>query len=112
MPVPVLRPQPEPSPEQQLRDLWIARYGGLVAAQLHPDRRYSLVRVGRVEFAYTTYDRHVAALKQVWAAGLVPEPLPSVHGAGMLDVAPNLQGVDSDLSELRAGDTERRPRFS
>lgn len=107
-----LGPRPDPSPAAQLRDLWIACYGGVVAAQLHPDRRYSLIRIGRIEFAYTGYDRYVAALKQVWAAGLVPEPLPSAEGAQLLDVAPNLQGVDSDLSDLRAADTERTSRFS
>jgi hypothetical protein len=83
----------------QLRERWIARYGAGIAAQLEPDRRYSLVKVGAAEYAFTSYERYVAALKHVWSAELVPEPLPSVVGSELLEVAPNLRAVDPDLDD-------------
>jgi len=96
----------------ELRERWTARYGPLVAAQLKPDRRYSLVRVGSAAYAFTNYDRYVHALSDVWGSQLVPETLPSVVGSKLLDVAPNLQAVDPDLDDLRRSDAERRSRFS
>jgi hypothetical protein len=83
----------------RLRERWTARYGARVAAQLEPDRRYSLVKVGAAEYAFTSYDRYVAALKHVWSAELVPEPRPSAVGTELLEVAPNLVGVDPDLDD-------------
>jgi hypothetical protein len=103
-------PQPPNDGDQrfaELRRRWIDRYGRLVAAQLEPDRRYSLIRVGSAEYAYTSYSHHVRALGQAWSSGLVPEPLPSTLGSELLDVAPNLKGVDADLDDVRAGDVER-----
>jgi hypothetical protein len=56
----------------ELRERWTARYGALVAARLEPDRRYSLLKVGAAEYAFTSYDRYVAALKHVWSGDQVP----------------------------------------
>jgi hypothetical protein len=91
----------------ELRRRWIDRYGPLVAGQLEPARRYSLVRVGTAEYAYTTYNRYVEALGRAWSAGLVPEPLPSTVGSELLEVAPNLKGVDADIDDRQAPDVER-----
>jgi hypothetical protein len=96
----------------ELRKRWIARYGTRVAARLEPDRRYSLVKVGAAEYAFTDYDRYVAALKHVWSAELVPEPRPSAVGSELLEVAPNLRAVDPDLDDLRAAGVDDRSRFS
>jgi hypothetical protein len=95
-----------------LRERWNDRYGPLVAEQLRADRRYTLFRVGPSEFAYTSYEGYVRALKRAWALGFVPEPLPSATGTDILDSAPNLRGVDLDLSDLRRSDVRRPPRFS
>jgi hypothetical protein len=96
----------------KLRAAWRARYGPLVAEQLDPDCLYSLIRVGFVEYAFTSYDSYVRALKHVWGAELVPEPLPNTVGAKLLDVAPNLHAVDPDLDDLRRSDVEGGSRFS
>jgi hypothetical protein len=95
-----------------LHERWIDRYGPVLAEQLEPDRRYSLVRLGAAEFAYTTYDRYIHALAQAWRAGFVPQPLGSVEGSRLLEIAPNLRAVDADLSDLQASDVERSSRFS
>lgn len=93
----------------ELREHWSARYGPLVAMQLEPDRRYSLVRVGSAEYAFTDHDRYVRALRDAWDARLVLEPLPSAMGSELPDVAPNLKAVDPEPDDLR----KRRPsRFS
>jgi len=81
----------------QLRERWTERYGARLAAQLEPDRRYSLLKVGAAEYAFTSYDRYVAALKHVWSGDQVPEPRPSVVGSELLEVAPNLLDIDPDL---------------
>lgn len=85
---------------EELRARWTERYGALVAGQLEPDRRYSLIKVGSAEYAYTSYKRHVRALGQAWHLGLVPQPLPSSLGSELLDKAPNLKSVDADLEDL------------
>ena len=95
-----------------LRQRWADRYGPLVAEQLRADRRYTLFRIGSSEFAYTSYEGYVRALKRAWALGFVPEPRPSASGADLLDSAPNLQGVDLDLSDLGRSDVRRPSRFS
>jgi hypothetical protein len=95
-----------------LHERWIDRYGPVLAEQLQPDQRYSLVRLGAVEFAYTTYDGYVRALGQAWSAGFVPQPLGLVEGSRLLEVAPNLRAVDADLSDLQPSDVERSSRFS
>jgi hypothetical protein len=87
-------------PVDELRDRWTAQYGPHVAARLERDRLYSLVRVGSAEYAFTGYDRFVRALRRMWDAQLMPETLPSVTGARLLDVVPNLRAVDPDLAEL------------
>jgi hypothetical protein len=99
----------QPDSEGRLAELqqrWNDRYGPLIARQLEPDRRYSLLRVGSAEHAYTDYDRYVRALSQTWSSGLVPEPLPSAVGSELLDVAPNLSGIDSDPARVRASGVE------
>jgi hypothetical protein len=92
----------------RLRERWTARYGAAVASRLEADRRYSLIKVGEAEYAFSSYDRYVAALKHVWSAELVPEPLPSAVGSELLEVAPNLRAVDPDLDDLRAADLHDR----
>jgi hypothetical protein len=72
--------------------------------QIEAERYYSLVRVESVEFAYADHDLFIEALGQVWDAGLVPEPLPSVAGVRLREAAPNLAGIDVDLSDLRPDD--------
>jgi hypothetical protein len=84
-----------------LRERWIAHYGPKVAAQLEPDRRYSLVRVGTAEYAFADYERYVRALRHLWDSQLVPQPLPGVIGSKLLDVAPNLKAVDPNPDDLR-----------
>jgi hypothetical protein len=95
-----------------VRQAWVDRYGPLVGEQLQPTQRYSLLRVGAAEFAYSTYERYVSALAQAWDAGLVPQSLRAVDGAQLLEAAPNLRGVDLDLTGLQASDVERLSRFS
>ena len=95
-----------------LDERWIDQYGQALAGRLEPERRYSLIRVGAAEFAYTTYDRYVRALDQVWSAGLVPESLGLVEGSRLLEVVPNLRDIDADLGEVQASDVERSSRFS
>lgn len=74
-------------------------------------RRYAVVRVGNVDFAYGDHDLYVRALGQVWDAGLVPEPQPSVDASELYTSLPRLQGVDVDLADLRPADIERARRF-
>jgi hypothetical protein len=95
-----------------LRELWIDHYGALLAGQLDPECRYSLIKIGAAEFAYTNYDGYVRALGQAWRAGLVPQSLGAVTGDRLLEIAPNLRGVDADLTSLQASDVERSSRFS
>jgi hypothetical protein len=98
--------------EPVLNERWIDQYGQALAERLEPERRYSLLRVGAAEFAYTNYERYVRALDQAWGAGFVPEPLGLVEGSSLLEVAPNLRDVDADLAGLQASDVERSSRFS
>ena len=66
---------------------------------LRADRRYSIVRIGAAEFAFSDYDLYVSALNLAWAAGYVPDHGPgSVPGSDLPDVAPSLRGVDVDIS--------------
>jgi hypothetical protein len=95
-----------------LRERWIDHYGPLLAGQLHPECRYSVVRIGTAEFAYTSYNAYVRALGQAWRAGFIPHPLGAVAGERLLEIAPNLRGVDADLTSLQASDVERSSRFS
>jgi hypothetical protein len=95
-----------------LRERWIDHYGARVADQLAPERRYSVLRLGASEFAYTSYDAYVRALGEAWTAGLIPQLLGVIAGDRLLEVAPNLRAVDADLTNLRASDLERSSRFS
>ena len=66
---------------------------------LHTDRRYSIVRLGSTEFAFSDYELYVSALNLAWAAGFVPDHGPSsVPGFDLPDVAPSLRGVDVDIT--------------
>jgi hypothetical protein len=80
-----------------VREGWAATYGPLLASQLEVGRRYSLLRVGAVEFAYTRYDHLAHAMARAWELGLVPELRPSAFGRDLPRAAPRLRGVDSDL---------------
>ena len=64
------------------------------------DLRYTRVRIGVAEFAFTSYESYVAALQQAWRAGFVPEPRGSGRGAEPGDAVPTLRSVDSDLGDL------------
>jgi hypothetical protein len=98
-------------PAREAKRSWTERYGPLVAQQLEPYRRYTLLQVGDVQYAYTTYARCVGALREAWRTGLVPSLGRSgVRGVDLPDQAPRLEGVDSDLSGLRRSDTEPRQR--
>lgn len=88
------------SADAHLRKRWAEAYGELLASQLEPSRRYSIVRIGTAQFAYTRYDQLVEALGRAWALGFVPESHRSVLGRDLPDAAPDLRGVDSDLTEL------------
>jgi hypothetical protein len=82
-----------------------AGYPPEVVEALQAERRYSIVRVGDVEYAFSDYDRYVSALREAWAAGLVPHHGPSsVLGIDLPDVAPRLRGVDVDLVAQRPPD--------
>ena len=98
--------------EEAMLERWTDQYGQALAGRLEPERRYSLLRVGATEFAYTTYEKYVRALDQAWAAGFVPEQLGLVEGSKLLDVAPNLRDIDADVADLQASNVERSSRFS
>jgi hypothetical protein len=70
--------------------------------QLLPDHRYALLRIGTVEFAYTTWDRYLRAMGQAWAAGFVPDPLPSRMGRDISCRPASLGGIDVDPRALAA----------
>jgi len=90
---------------------WKEFYEPVVAEQLRPDTRYSIVRLRDVQYAFTTYEAHARALGQIWDAGLLPESGPTaVLGADLPEVAPKLLGVDTDLGDLRRSDFEQRRR--
>jgi hypothetical protein len=82
-----------------------------LAQKLESHRRYSLVRVGAVEYAFSSYEGYTRAMGEIWSAGLVPEPLPSTLGADVPSVAPHLRDVDPDLGDLTAADVRRPRRF-
>jgi hypothetical protein len=90
--------------DRQLRDRWRAVYGPDVADALDGDTRYSLVRVGEVDYAFSDYHAYVRALGQIWAAGLVADNCTGALGTELLDVAPNLRGVDLDLADMNPAD--------
>jgi hypothetical protein len=83
---------------------WAELYGPTIAAQLEADRRYSLIAVGAVQFAYSDFGLYLRALGQTWDGGFVPEPMPSAPGRDLPEVAPNLQGVDAELGALTEAD--------
>ena len=82
--------------EERWRD---AGYATEVIDRLHWDRRYSVLKIGELELAYSDYRGFVAALHAAWDAGYVPAAgHSSVRGADLPDAAPSLSGVDVDLS--------------
>jgi hypothetical protein len=87
---------------------WRQSYEPEIVEQLRWDQRYWIVRVGALEFAFTSYDGYVDALKKVWGAGLVPgHGATSVRGTELPAAAPALCAVDDDILShiaLRRGD--------
>lgn len=84
---------------QEAEERWREVYETEIVEKLRWDRRYSIVRIGGSEFAFSDHDRYVAALRAAWAAGLVPDHGPGrVLGSDLPDVAPSLRGVDVDIS--------------
>jgi hypothetical protein len=94
-----------------LRERWAAAYGELLSLQLEPARRYSILRVGNAEFAYTRYDHFVEALAHAWAAGRAVEQRPSVLGSELPGAAPGLRAVDADLSAWDGADLAAPAEF-
>ena len=84
-----------PSETRELQWLWVEQYGPAIAAQLEPNGRYALMRIGAAEFAFSDFGEYLRALGGAWAAGLDPQPLPTVPGTGLTRVAPHLRGVDT-----------------
>jgi hypothetical protein len=95
---------------KEMRRTWLELYGPVIAERLEPHRRYALIRVKAAQFAFSAYDAYTRALGEVWAAGLVPEPMPSTLGADLADAAPNIRALDPDLADLRPSDVEPGPR--
>jgi hypothetical protein len=76
---------------------WRDVYEPELVAKLRWDGRYSIVRIGGDEFAFSDHDLYVAALRAAWDAGLVPDHGPGlVPGIDLPDVAPSLRDVDMD----------------
>jgi hypothetical protein len=87
---------------------WRAIYDPEVAEMLHVNCRYSIVRLGSTEFAFSDYGLYVSALKLAWAAGFIPDHGPSsVPGADLPEVAPSLRGADVDITSHLSADLER-----
>ncbi len=85
--------------EQQWRQI----YDPEVVERLRWDRQYWLVRIGGSEFAFSSFDGYVAALKDVWAAGLIPDHAPGpVRGIDLPAAAPRLSAIDDELTPLLA----------
>ena len=81
------------------------------SAREAPSRvRYAVVRVGHADFAYSDHALYVRALGQIWDAGLVPEPRPSIAAADVRTELPRLRGIDVDLGDLRPDDVALRTR--
>jgi hypothetical protein len=82
-------------------------YGAEIASRVRPDVRYSIIRIGESEFAFSDYDGYVAALRAAWAAGLVPDHGPSsVLGIDLPAVAPGLRDVDPDPAACGSPDPD------
>ena len=78
---------------------WEEVYEAAIVEKLEWDRAYWIIRLGESEFAFTGYERYVAALGEAWGAGLAPDHGPGpVRGADLPDVAPSLRGVDIELT--------------
>lgn len=75
--------------------------------QIEAERRYSLVKVGALELAYSTYEGYVRALGEAWDAGFLPEPLGSAMGSQLVEAAPNLVAVDAEFSDVQASNSLR-----
>lgn len=93
-------------------ECWRDMYGEEVASKLDPRAHYTLVSIGSVQFAFTRYHVLVRALTNAWDAGHVPTCGPGgVAASDLLEAAPALRGVDTDLGDLRPSDVERPGRF-
>jgi hypothetical protein len=83
----------------EAEERWREAYGPELAEKLQFDRRYAIIRIGDAEFAFSDYDRYLAALRTAWDAGLVPDHGPSsIPGSELPDVAPRLRDVDVDIT--------------
>jgi hypothetical protein len=79
-----------------------AGYPPEVVARLRWDRRYSIIGIGRAEFAFSRYEDYVAGLRAAWAARLVPRYGPSsLLGIELPDFVTDLRGVDVEISRHR-----------
>ena len=77
-----------------------AGYPEEVIARLRWDKRYSIIGIGKAEFAFSRYEDYVAGLRAVWAARLVPRHGPtSLLGLELPRFVKDLRGVDIDLSQ-------------
>jgi len=76
-----------------------AGYPAEVIASLRWDQRYSIIRIGTREYAFSRYSDYIAGLRAAWAVGLVPDQGPSsVPGIALPEIAGSLKGVDVDVS--------------
>ena len=75
-----------------------AGYAAEVIDKLEWDKRYSIIELGESQYAFSTYEGYVEALRAAWEAGLVPDHGPgAVQGVDLPDVAPRLRSVDVEL---------------
>ena len=83
----------------EAEERWRETYPPEIIEKLRWDQRYSILRIGESEFAFSDHDRYVAALRAAWDAGLAPDHGPgSVRASDLPDVAPSLRGVDVDIT--------------
>ena len=84
-----------PTSHAEIERNWSAAFGEAVAGRLEADRRYSIVRVGRLVLAFSDYKGYVAALRDAWDSGLIAEPGPAdVLGWALPTSVPELHAVD------------------
>lgn len=87
--------QTAPTSHAEIKRNWNAAYGEAVGNRLEADRRYSIVRVGRLVLAFSDYEGYVAALRDAWDSGLIAEPGPAdVLGWELPAAVPELHAVD------------------
>lgn len=84
----------------EARERWRnAGYPPQVIESLRWDRRYSLIRIGGSDFAFSRPALYVAALRTAWAAGFAPDQGPgSILGIDLPEVTSCLRGVDVEVN--------------